>query len=72
MSARLTDQIAGRTISQSVFIRLVPDDHVSGAGTPELAAMIGRGLITEAMRTLQDAAEREGFKVEVELGQVIA
>lgn len=31
---------------------------------------IGAGLIAEAMKVLQMAADREGFKVEIELGQV--
>lgn len=36
----------------------------------DVAAAIGRGLIDEALKVLQMAAEREGFKVKVDVGQI--
>lgn len=67
------DRTRDCVISQTIHVRMTAakptmvgdrDDAI------DASLEIGRGLITEVMMVLQMAAEREGFKVEIELGQV--
>lgn len=70
----LADRVQGRKIRQVLEIRLEPLEPVRLAGDPgsamDVAIEVGEGLIMEAMRVLQAAAEREGFKVTIGLGQI--
>lgn len=66
----LADLCEGRIISQTIHVRLEPTRPVE-LGETDAAMEIGRGLISEAVKVLQCAAEAEGFKVMVEMGQVV-
>lgn len=67
----LADEAGGRTISQSIYIRLTPIKPIEVLGHTDAAMEIGRGLIAEAVKVLVMAAEAEGFKVDVTVGQVV-
>ncbi len=67
----LADQAAGRTISGVIEIRLIPPEAGIPLGCTDAASEIGVGLIREAARLLVEAAEREGFRVELEYRQTV-
>jgi hypothetical protein len=70
----LADDVQGRVISQTIHVKLEPlrpVTELSELGETDVAMEVGRGLVIEAMKVLQMAAEAEGFKVTVSLGQVI-
>ena len=63
---RLADLALGRTISGNVYFKLVPPE-IDDVGETDAALAIGKGLINEAMLLLKNAAEKEGFEVDVEI-----
>jgi len=67
----LSEQASERTISGVIDIRLIPSDAGIQLGHTDAAREIGVGLIREAARLLVAAAEREGFRVELEYRQVV-
>lgn len=66
----LAAKAQGRIIHQSVDITLIPPQG-GELGETDMAFEIGKGLIREAVNLLRGSAEKEGFKVEVEFGQVV-
>lgn len=66
----LAEQAEGRTISISFYVRLVPV-QVEKVGETDAAVAIGRGLILESMQLLKNAAEAEGFTVDIEVRQAV-
>lgn len=66
----LADKAQGRIIHQSFDITMIPPQSCE-LGDTDAAFEIGEGLMREAMLLLQEAAKREGFKVEIEFGQVV-
>ena len=58
-----------RIIHQSFDITMTPAQGELGDTDP--AWDIGIGLMKEAMLLLQAAAEKEGFTVQIEFGQVV-
>lgn len=60
----------GRIIHQSFDITMIPP-QVGEPGHTDMAYEIGKGLIREAVEIIRAAAEKEGFKVEIEYGQVV-
>lgn len=60
----------GRIIHQRFDVTMIPPD-TKDPGETDAAWEIGLGLMREAMRILQTAAQKEGFKVEIEFGQVV-
>lgn len=59
-----------RIISIGFHVRLTPPQG-GELGDTDVAALIGRGLIKEAMLLLKNAGEAEGFVVDVEAIQVV-
>jgi hypothetical protein len=66
----LARKAQGRIIHQSFDVTLTPPQS-GELGDTDAAFDIGKGLMREAMRLLQEAATREGFKVEIEFGQAV-
>lgn len=67
------DRTQDCVISQRVHIWLTPLKPVMEGDRDEavcVAGEVGKGLIAEALKVLQLAAEREGFKVTIDVGQV--
>lgn len=54
----------------SFYVRLAPV-QVEKVGETDAATAIGRGLILESMRLLKNAAEAEGFTVDIEVRQAV-
>lgn len=67
----LADTTQGRVISQSIRIVLTPPQAGACGEDTDTAADIGIGLMREAMWVLRAAAEREGFRVEIEFRQLV-
>jgi hypothetical protein len=67
----LAAKAEGRIISITLNIRLIPPDEGINIGEVDAANAIGMGLVREAVHLLYVAAEREGFKVEGTLNQVV-
>lgn len=59
-----------RTISLAVYVQMTPTKPAE-VGETDVAMEIGRGLIEESMRVLQEAARREGFEVRIHVGQMV-
>ena len=66
----LAAKAQGRIIHQSFDITMIPPQD-GNLGETDMALEIGKGLIREAIQLLRAAAEAEGFKVEIEFGQVV-
>ena len=66
----LATKAQGRIIHQTFDVTMIPPD-TRNPGETDAAWEIGLGLMREAMRILQTAAEKEGFKVEIDFGQVV-
>lgn len=66
----LAAKAQGRIIHQSFDITMIPPQD-GELGETDMAFEIGKSLIREAIRLLRAAAEKEGFKVEIEFGQVV-
>ena len=66
----LAAKAQGRIIHQSFDITMIPPQD-GELGETDMAFEIGKGLIREAIQLLRAAAEKEGFKVEIEFGQVV-
>lgn len=68
MTITLSEQVKGRVISSTITIRLVPPNDaitMSELGSTDFAMQLGSGIISEAINLLRMAAEKEGFRVEV-------
>ncbi|MHB1098651.1 MAG: hypothetical protein ACYCZR_03775 [Burkholderiales bacterium] len=66
----LAAKAQGRIIHQSFDITMIPPQD-GELGETDMAFEIGKGLIREAIQLLRAAAEKEGFTVEIEFGQVV-
>lgn len=66
----LAAKAQGRIIHQMVDITMIPPQG-GELGETDMAFEIGKGLIREAVNVLRSAAEKEGFTVEIEFGQVV-
>lgn len=66
---RLADQAQGRIISAHIDVKLTPPQGETG--DTDAASEIGSNLIQGALHLLQQAAEKNGFKVETELRMVV-
>lgn len=66
---RLSGVAEGRTISLGFHIRLTPPE--AQIGETDSAAQIGHALISQTMRNLKQAAESEGFAVEIFASNVV-
>lgn len=67
------DRARDCVISQSVSIQMTPLAPIMEIDRAEaicVAAEIGNGLIAEALKVLQMAAAREGFKVTIDVRQI--
>lgn len=67
---KLADKAGGWKLNQHIHVKMEAKDPVDGYVEPDDLMAIGSGLVVEAMKVLQMAAEAEGFKVEIHLGQV--
>ena len=65
----LAEQAQGRTISAHIDVKLTPPQ--GELGETDAASEIGSNLIQGALHLLQQAADRNGFKVEINIVQVI-
>lgn len=65
----LADQVQGRIISAHIDIMLAPPASI--VGDTDAAVEAGHLLVDGALRLLQQAAERNGFKVQITVVQVI-
>lgn len=65
----LAEQAQGRTISAHIDVKLTPPK--AELGETDAAGEIGHLLIDGALRLLKQAAEKNGFKVEIDINQVI-
>lgn len=66
----LADKAKGRIIHQSFDITMIPPQGGDLGDTDEALA-IGEGIMREAILLLEEAAKREGFKVEIKFRQVV-
>ncbi len=66
----LAAKAQGRIIHQSFDVTMIPKQG-GVLGDTDPAWEIGVGLMREAMLVLQAAAEKEGFEVKIEFGQVV-
>lgn len=60
----------GRIISIMFGVKLTPPQG-GELGDTDAAVAIGEGLIREAMLMLKNTGEAEGFKVEMEVRQIV-
>lgn len=65
----LADEVQGRTISVAIHMRLIPPP--TELGKTDAAMLIGQGLVKEATTLLKNAAEAEGFSVEMNVNLVV-
>ena len=65
----LAEQAQGRIISAHIDVKLTPPQGETG--DTDAASEIGHALIHGALHLLQQAADRNGFKVEINIVQVI-
>lgn len=64
------DKVQDCVIRQTINVKLTavrPIMEGDRDDAIDASMLIGRGLVAEAVRVLQMAAEREGFKVEIEV-----
>ena len=66
----LAAQAPRRIISLGFHVRLTPPPG-GEMGDTDVAMLIGRGLIKEALLLLKNAGEAEGFAVDVDAIQVV-
>ena len=66
----LADKAGDWKLRQTIYVRMEALEPTREYVEPDDLMEIGRGLVIEAMKVLQMAAEAEGFKVEIDLGQV--
>ena len=66
---QLSEQVQGRIISAHIDITLTPPASI--VGDTNAAVEAGHLLVDGALRLLQQAAERNGFKVKITVVQVI-
>ena len=66
----LADQAQGRIISSHIDVKLTPQQG-GELGDTEAASDAGHLLIDGALRLLKQAAEKNGFKVEIDINQVV-
>lgn len=64
------DHVEGRIIRMSFDVTLTPQD-TTHCGHSDMAYEIGKGLIREAILLIRDAGEKEGFKVQIDYGQMV-
>ena len=69
LNKSLSEQAQGRIISAHIDVKLTPP--ASMLGDTDAALDSGHMLVDGALRLLQQAAERNGFKVEINIVQVI-
>ena len=65
----LAEQAQGRIISAHIDVKLTPPK--AELGETDAASEIGSNLIQGALHLLQQAAEKNGFKTEITIVQVI-
>ena len=65
----LAEQAQGRIISAHIDVMLTPPH--GEIGETDAADEIGHLLIDGALRLLKQAAEKNGFKVEIDINQVV-
>ena len=65
----LAEQAQGRIISAHIDVKLTPPQGETG--DTDAASEIGSNLIQGALHLLQQAAEKNGFKTEITITQVI-
>ena len=66
----LADKAGDWKLNQHIQVRMEAKNPAEGIDEPDDLMAIGEGLVVEAMKVLQMAAEAEGFKVTIHLGQV--
>lgn len=66
----LADKAGDWKLSQHIQVRMEAKYPKEGYVEPDDLMSIGEGLVIEAMKVLQMAAEAEGFKVTITLGQM--
>jgi hypothetical protein len=68
-SKSLAEQAQGRIISAHIDVKLTPPK--AALGETDAASEIGSNLIHGALHLLQQAAEKNGFHVEIKTVQVV-
>ena len=65
----LSEQAQGRIVSAHIDVKLTPPQGETGE--TDAASEIGHNLIHGALHLLQQASEKNGFKVEIDIVQVV-